>query len=194
MPFSLPAKRSLETVPLLLLTFILLAPSLLLANDFKVIKVYDGDTIRVEGYGTKFNVRLAGIDAPELCVEKKELGQPLSEEAQEYLSGLILNKVVEIKGYGNKRYDLLWGEIFLDGKDINLDLVRMGYAQVYGGKSPQGFNPEPYLKAEKEAKAAKSGIWAQGETYVSPSDWRKTQKVRSGCAVLLYGIYQQKLK
>jgi micrococcal nuclease len=178
----------------LVMSLFLLVPTLAFANEFKVVKVYDGNTIKVEGYGTSLKVRLAGIDAPELCAEKTELGQPFGEEAKDYLSGLILDKTVGIKGYGQKRYALMWGTILLGDKDINLEMVQAGYAEVYRGKSPKGLTLEPLFQAEKEAMAAKRGIWSQGEGYVTPRDWRKTQKVRSGCAVLLYGICGQKVK
>jgi endonuclease YncB( thermonuclease family) len=39
--------------------------------------------------------------------------------------------------------------------------------------SATGFDSTPYWKAEQEAKAAKKGMWAQGDKYVSPREWRK---------------------
>lgn len=36
------------------------------SNEFKVIAVYDGDTIQVEKNGQTFNVRYLGLDTPEL--------------------------------------------------------------------------------------------------------------------------------
>ena len=71
MNFRLPIRKCLET---LILIVFLLFPSALLAHQFKVIRVYDGDTIKVEGYGTQAVIRLAGIDAPEAAI--RNVNQP----------------------------------------------------------------------------------------------------------------------
>jgi endonuclease YncB( thermonuclease family) len=34
-------------------------------------------------------------------------------------------------------------------------------------------NDNFYWKAEEEARAAKKGMWAQGDKYVSPREWRR---------------------
>lgn len=168
------------------------APGRAVAHEFKVDKVYDGDTIRVEGYGTEINVRLAGIDAPELCTENRDLGQPFCEDAQAFLSKQILGKVVEVKGYGHRNFNLMWGVIYLGDRNLNLEMVREGFAEVYRGKSPEGFDLEPFFAAEKEAAQAKKGIWSLEGEYVSPREWRKTVKAKSACAILLYGLCDEK--
>jgi endonuclease YncB( thermonuclease family) len=85
---------------------------------------------------------------------------------------LVLNKTVEIKGYGMDRYNRVLGEIFVDGKNVNLEMVKAGFAEVYRGTQAPGFDPAPYLEAERKAKDEKAGIWTQGEKYVSPKEWR----------------------
>jgi endonuclease YncB( thermonuclease family) len=177
-----------------MLIVLLSLPLSLYAGQFKVIEIFDGDMVRMKGHGTEIDVRLAGIDAPELCPQEKELAQPFSREAKEYLKKLILNKWVSIKSYGEKRYTLLWGEIFFEGKNVNLEMLRAGYAEVYRGKSPPKLSLAPYFEAEKEAKAAKRGIWAQGKKYISPQAWRKRQKARCSFATILYELLHQKGK
>jgi micrococcal nuclease len=66
--------------------------------------------------------------------------------------------------------------IALDGKDINLEMVKSGLAEVYQGKPPKGFDLAPYLKAEQEAREVKRGMWSLGDKYLSPKDWRKMNK------------------
>jgi len=118
-------------------------------------------------------VRLAGIDTPETSKSKRDPGQPFSQHAKKYLAGLILNKAVEIKYYGLDRYYRVLGVIFLEGKNINLEMVRAGLAEVYRGKPPKGFDSKPYLQAEAEAKETQKGMWSLGDKYVSPMEWRK---------------------
>ena len=49
-------------------------------------------------------------------------------------------------------------------------------AEVYRGRSPRGFDKEPYLKAEDEAKKAKKGMWSLGKGYISPKEWRRIKR------------------
>jgi len=117
-----------------------------------------------------------GIDAPEISQNKGQPSQPYSQKSKKYLAGLILNKTVEVKGYGLDRYHRILGVIFFDGKNINLEMIRVGLAEVYRGKPPHGLDMEPFQKAEIQAKQANNGIWSLGDKYVSPREWRKAQR------------------
>ena len=46
--------------------FICIVPVSALAGQFKVTRVYDGDTFRAAGYDIEIKVRLVGIDTPEM--------------------------------------------------------------------------------------------------------------------------------
>ena len=170
-------KRVYRITPILIL-FLLALPTISLAGQFKVTRIYDGDTIKAEGHDIEIKVRLVGIDTPETSKKKRELGQPYSQRAKKHLAGLILNKVVEIKGYGLGPFNRILGVIYLNGKNINLEMIRTGLAEVYRGKPPKGFDSTPYLQAETEAKESKRGIWSLGEKYISPGEWRKMQRRR----------------
>ena len=74
--------------------------------------------------------------------------------APQETSGLALNKVVEVKSYGMDRYNRMLVVIFLEGKNINLEMVKGGFGEVYDGRLPRGFDIAPYLEAEKEAREA----------------------------------------
>lgn len=106
-------------------------------------------------------VSLAGIDAPEISRIKENSGQPYGERAKEYLAKLVLNKVVEIKGYGLDRNDDVSGVIFLKGKNINIEMIRAGLAEFFGEELPRNFDLGPYRKAQNEAMKAERGMWSQ---------------------------------
>ena len=190
MIFYIPTKRGLVKT-FLLIVFFLFLPISSLASQFKVTEVYDGDTIKVKGYGAEIKLRLAGIDAPETSNNKRGLGQRYSQEARDHLAGLLLNKAIEIDGYGYLKGDLMLGMIFLDGKNINLEMVRAGLAEVYRVEPPKDLNLDPFFKAERQSRAEKKGIWIQGDGYVSPRTWRERQRVKSACAIILFGICEQ---
>jgi micrococcal nuclease len=106
-------------------------------------------------------VSLAGIDASEISRIKENPGQQYGQGAKEYLAELILNKVVEIKGYGLDRNDDVSGVIFLKGKNINIEMIRAGLAKVSGEELPRDLDLGPYRKAQNEAMQAERGIWFQ---------------------------------
>jgi endonuclease YncB( thermonuclease family) len=146
------------------------------AGGFKVTRVTDGDTITVRGASGEMTVRLVGIDAPEVSHKKREPGQPFSQQATKHLAGMVLNKTVGIREYGHDRYGRSLAVVLLDSKNVNLEMVKAGFAEVYRGEHAKGFDPTPYLEAEKKARAERKGMWVQGDKYVSPRDWRRTQR------------------
>jgi micrococcal nuclease len=163
--------KIIQILHLFLLTLILSSSAM--AGQYKVTRVYDGDTILCAGNDTTIKVRLVGIDAPETSKNKRDPGQPYSQQAKKFLSGLVLNKNIEMKGYGLDKYNRTLGEIFIESKNINLEMVKQGLAEAYKGKSPKGFKDEPYIEAEKETKGSSKGMWTLGNKYISPADWRK---------------------
>ena len=167
-------KRTYSTpVFALLIIFLLSFPTLSLAGQFKITRVYDGDTVKAQGHDIEITVRLVGIDAPETSKKKGQPGQPYSQQAKKYLAGLVLNTTVDIKGYGLDRYNRTLGVIHLGNQNINLEMVKAGLAEVYRGKPPRDLKIELYLEAEKQAKEALRGLWSLGDKYISPKDWRK---------------------
>ena len=150
--------------------------SLAFAAQYKCTRVVDGDTIHVMGNGTETTIRLVGIDAPETSKNKREPGQPFGQTATKHLAGLVLNKSVEFKTYGTDRYGRVLAVVFVDGKDVNLEMLKAGLAEVYRGTPAKGQDMAPYWIAEKEARDAGRGMWVLKDKYVSPREWRAKQK------------------
>ena len=152
---------------------IIIFPVIVFSAQYKCTRVTDGDTITVTQNGFKTTIRLVGIDAPEKSRKKHDPGQPFSQNSTKYLAGMVLNKNVDIVSYGNDRYGRTLGVVYVDGKNVNLEMVKAGLAEVYRGKPAPGFDNEPYQKAEDEARRAGMGMWSLGDKYISPKDWRK---------------------
>jgi micrococcal nuclease len=157
-----------------LLWSLLSSTGICIAGEYQVSRVVDGDTIVVNKGTTKLTIRLVGIDAPEVSHAKNQPGQPFSQQSTKHLAALVLHKTVDIKSHGPDRYGRTLGEVFLDGNNINLEMVKSGLAEVYRGTPAKGQNMEPYWKAEEEARRAGKGMWVLGDKYVSPREWRKT--------------------
>lgn len=131
----------------------------------KVVSITDGDTLIVRESPTKsVTVRLIHIDAP-------ERGQAFGTRARQTLSEMAYGKEAEVAGISKDRYGRTLGELFVDGKSINLELVRQGMAWAYVDYSP----PEEYAKAEAAAKQAGRGLWADREP-VPPWVYRKGRR------------------
>lgn len=154
---------------------------------FKVLKIYDGDTIKVAGAGIILMIRLIGIDAPESgkrnsggkqagkpAYSWSAGGQPFGQKAKEALSRMVEGENIHIKSYGTDRYNRLLAEVFTsDNTLVNLQMVKLGMAEVYKGSIEKGFDSASYNKAEAEAKRGYLGIWSLGVNYQSPKVWRK---------------------
>jgi len=141
-------------------------------HKFKVTRVFDGDTIQVEGSGLSFKIRLVGIDSPEMG-RKKQKNQPYSRQAKEKLIRLADKKNIFIKQYGTGSYNRVLAEVFVNTTNINLEMVRSGLAEVYQGKPAKGLDTKAYFQAQKAAKRYTKGMWSQGSAYKSPRQWRK---------------------
>ena len=134
----------------------------------KVISVYDGDTITVSTVDNqKIKIRLYGIDAPEL---KK---QPYGKASRDYLSKLILQKVVEVIDLGKDLYNRTIAKIYYKNEYINLKLVQTGNAWHY-----QAYSKDLDLKeAQITAKDHEVGLW-KSDLSVAPWEWRALEKKR----------------
>jgi micrococcal nuclease len=113
-----------------------------------VTKVIDGDTFLIEG---GYSVRILGIDAD-------ERGYPCYEAAKNRLEELILNKEVKLeKGKEDfDQYCRYLRYVFVDDKNVSLELVREGLAVARFSPEDTKYREEISL-AEKEARENKIG-------------------------------------
>lgn len=129
----------------------------------KVVGVHDGDSITVVAGEKQIKVRLLSIDAP-------ELGQPFGKAAKQALSDLVFGKDVLLRLAGKDRYKRQLAVVMAGGVDVNLHLVRSGWAWVYPHATP---HDKTLPHAEAVARAAKRGLWAD-PAPAPPWTWRKT--------------------
>jgi len=142
-----------------------------------VERVSDGDTlIAVTDNATKLRIRLLGIDAPEIP-HGKAPGQPFGMEAHEYLERLIGQRSVRLESFGPDAYKRVLAVLWVDGKNVNVEMVRAGLAEVYRGSRCQAYCRE-LSEAEIHAQRNRLGIWAQRQ-YESPAAYRKRLRVPS---------------
>ena len=112
-------RGTLLNVAAVFVFILLLCSALSAVGQFKVYRVTDGDMIKVLNIGTASTVRLVGIDALETFKRKIETDKPFSQKSTKYIAGVVLNKSVEIKRYGNDRYGRILADVFVDGKGLS---------------------------------------------------------------------------
>jgi len=132
-----------------------------------VNSVYDGDTIRIiipielrvhnfhntehilintitpEIINYELRVRLYGIDTPEikplLTIPNRKEHIDKATLARDYLSSLILNKIVKIEFMNNDKYGRPLVNIFLNNEHINDLMITNNHAKPYFGKKKLNF-------------------------------------------------------
>lgn len=111
----------------ILIVIVLALSSLLFAQESAtVIRVIDGDTIKVCYQDTIESLRFIGIDAP-------EKNEPGGIEATEFLSSLLHECdliIVEFDKQKRDRYKRLLGYVYRDGTMLNEEILKAGYANV----------------------------------------------------------------
>jgi endonuclease YncB( thermonuclease family) len=135
------------------------------------VHISDGDTFIVEDEnGERITVRIHAIDAPELA-------QTFGRESREQLRALIANQGVEVRRQKTDQYHRTVGTVFLDGKDIGLEMVGGGYAwhfKQYQKEQPAD-ERKLYADAEAAARNSRLGLWRDGDP-APPWEYRRTHE------------------
>ena len=149
-----------------LLAFALPAQAETLSGQARII---DGDTLAVAGE----RIRLNGIDAP-------ETGQACGRNGRQWACGkastqamqrLIGRNEVRCRIGRRDKYGRAIGACFVNGRDLQQELVRQGLALAYRKYSTR------YVPDEDEAREAQRGLWSG--SFIEPWRWRRHQKSRS---------------
>lgn len=141
--------------------------------EARVIRVADGDTVTVvDKNGRRSKIRLLGIDAPEMKM-------PYGRESKVTLERLIngVNKNVTVSYRKVDRYKRLVGKLEANGKDLNLEMIKLGMAWYFKKyrKDVDKADQRSYEKAQEAARDRKIGLWRDSNP-MPPWDWRKLKK------------------
>ena len=138
-----------------------------------IARVSDGDGINFKREGSHGveSCRLAQIDAPEVPHEawtdksgkkhKANPAQAYGNEAKNYLASLIENKQVDLTITMSKdvsKQGRNFCQVHIKGQDVNLDMVRKGFALVYD----RYISPElkaDYYSAQENARKNGKNVW-----------------------------------
>jgi micrococcal nuclease len=158
----------LKTISILLaLLFVL--PALAIAGQYEVVRVVDGDTIVIRYAGKLEKVRLLCVNTPESVHPDKKQNIPMGKIASKYTQKKLIDEYgqyVDLEfemGRIRGNYGRLLAYVFVNGKNLNIDLVRQGLSPYYTkyGRS-QKYDAE-FRAAEKQARKEKLNIWGDPE-------------------------------
>lgn len=126
----------------------------------KVLRVVDGDTLKIQIADKDYKVRLLGVDTPESVSPKKEKNTKEGKIASEYTKKNLEGKdiILEFDVSPYDRYGRLLAYVYVDGICYNEKLLEEGYAKVMM-ISPNVKNSKYYRQIEKQAKENNAGFW-----------------------------------
>ena len=122
---------------------VLLIPKAVLSQTSEKVVIascYDGDTC-TSSTGEK--IRLACIDTPELRGKRAE---PVpAKAARDHIRELVVGRKVTIRRITTDRYGRTVAELFVNGSNVQQQLVASGYASIYWRYADQC----PWIRREK---------------------------------------------
>lgn len=140
-------------------------PSVPASGKFSVVRVQDGDSFTLVGADqVEINIRLRGIDAP-------ELGQPYGFEAKQALQALLKTGTIRLSQPEKGKYGRYIADVYVGDTWVNQAMVAEGHAWC---DQVTSFNRMLY-SAEQQAKAQGKGLWASPSPD-PPWIWRAERK------------------
>jgi endonuclease YncB( thermonuclease family) len=131
-----------------------------------LVRVTDGDTLRVKVQGVAMDFRLSQIDAP-------EKDQPYGNEARTSLLRLVEGQQLVLVPIDTDRYGRTVADVWVGSRLVNRELVKNGSAWFY-----DEFSRDASLyELEQQARSAKRGLWALPTAQrIEPWRWRREKR------------------
>jgi micrococcal nuclease len=188
--------RTLSQLPRIITFFlaIFLSPAALhcASETGRVVKVVDGDTIKVSIGERVENIRLIGVDTPE--VDSRRRVEFFGKEASEFTRRLSLDKDVRLEqdpqGDTRDTYGRLLRYVYLpDGTLLNAEIIRQGYGHAYT-RFPYT-KLETFRTLEREAREAGRGLWGDEhlETLTASEAGAHLGETATVCGVVVSAKY-----
>ena len=144
--------------------------------DAEVVRVVDGDTLRVKAGETEESLRILALDTEESSASSNKPETPWGHRAKdEAISFFQPGETVTLEFPGNETPEICWQKyrgnfgrplVFVykrDGLDFQEHMIQKGFSPYFVkyGYAVFSENHELYTHAEREAQKAHIGVWNQ---------------------------------
>ena len=132
-------------------------------GPYLVTKVSDGDTVTVEMGNERLNVRVVGINTPEVSgpyTSTECFGPQASERAKELLTGRDVWLERDPNQGRRDKYDRDLAFIWIENqRDFGLAMIQQGYAYEYTYAKSYP-HQQQYRAAQAVARSQQRGLWS----------------------------------
>jgi endonuclease YncB( thermonuclease family) len=136
-------------------------------QDIVLTGVRDGDSMQ----NGKTQLRLIGINTPELKSPYCSLEQPMAREIADDVRYMYKGKTAIIRIVGKDVYQRTLCKLEVNGIDVSLHLLSKGYGHYMS--TPIKEDRKEYIKIRDFAKRKKIGIWSLEPPCINPKKWRE---------------------
>lgn len=138
----------------------------------RVVEVKSGDVITIYNLNRPVQIRLLGIDAP-------ELDQAFGDVARKHLAYLVHDKSVLVDYTGIAADSSLTGRVLLNNADIGAQMVRDGAAWFDSRNQDRlsSNDREVYQLSQQAARSERRGLW-KAENPIAPWEFVKAEALK----------------
>ena len=141
------------------------------ASAGDVVRVIDGDSIVVSVRGQKEEIRLIGIDAPEMRQ------RPWGRKAREHLREILLRSSDRVSVVYDVQKRDKYGRLLAyirtaDGRLANAEMLKDGYAVLFT-LPPNVRYVDEFRAAQESARERRLGIWGKWGLREAPYHYRR---------------------
>ena len=138
-------------------------------TTYKIVRVIDGDTVKIDYNGRATSIRLIGVDTPEIVHPNKPV-EAYGKEASNFTKNLLQRESVYLR-FDTDRTDT-YGRLLAyvyrtpDGLFVSLEIVRQGYGHAYTQFPFK--HMELFRYYGNRTRTAGKGLYGAPQTCVAP--------------------------
>ncbi|ART77373.1 nuclease [Sutcliffiella horikoshii] len=131
-------------------------------TEVPLVRVIDGDTIKVIINNKEENIRFLLVDTPETNHPRMDGPQPFGPEAKEFMEEFMEGGKIEIELDVSERdhYGRILAYVYVNGVSAQEELLKRGLARVAYIFPPNTRYVDTYQAIQEKAQAEGIGIWS----------------------------------
>lgn len=130
--------------------------------EVPLVRVIDGDTVKVMIHNKEENVRFLLVDTPETNHPRMDGPQPFGQDAKKFMEDFMTGGKVELELDVGERdhYGRILAYVYVNGVSAQEELLKRGLARVAYIFPPNTRYVDSYQAIQEQAQADGVGIWS----------------------------------